>query len=227
MKTQLTEVNMKCLNCDKDSINKSKYCSSNCRGYFWRKKHDIQNEAKRVEGRQIKCNGCKKLFNPWHITSKFCSYNCSSKAREKWIELKCEQCNVKMLRKPYKPRRFCSKKCSEIAMEGHIPANRLRERQDWIDNPTSIEKTVYQELKLRGLLFEKQKLINGRFLVDAYIPSLNLVIECDGNYWHSLPKTVKRDKTKNAYLKKCGYNLIRLSETEINNGDFKRLESFN
>jgi len=30
----------------------------------------------------------------------------------------------------------------------------------------------------------------------------------------------KKDKAENAYLKKCGYNLLRLSETEINNGDF-------
>jgi len=87
--------------------------------------------------------------------------------------------------------------------------------------PTSIEKKVYDELKACHLLFEKQKLINGKFLVDAYIPSLNLVIEADGNYWHSLDRVVKKDKAENAYLTKCGYNLLRLSETEINNGSFK------
>ena len=81
---------------------------------------------------------------------------------------------------------------------------------------TSIEKKVYEELKNKGLLFEKQKLINGKFLVDAYIPSLNLVIEADGDYWHSLESNIKRDKAKNAYLIKCGFNLLRLTETEIN-----------
>ena len=34
-------------------------------------------------------------------------------------------------------------------------------------------------------------------------------------------KVQKRDKAKNAYLKKCGYNLLRMTETEINNGQFK------
>ncbi len=86
--------------------------------------------------------------------------------------------------------------------------------------PTSIEKKVYSELIKRGFLFEKQKLINGKFLVDAYIPKLNLVIEADGDYWHSLDRVKKRDKAKNAYLAKCGYNLLRISETEINNGKF-------
>jgi len=95
------------------------------------------------------------------------------------------------------------------------------QRQWYSKGPTSIEKKVYDELRARGLLFEKQKLINGKFLVDAWIPDLNLIIEADGDYWHSLPKAIKRDKAKNAYLKKCGFNLLRLTETEINDGSFK------
>ena len=86
--------------------------------------------------------------------------------------------------------------------------------------PTSIEKKVYNELKSRHLLFETQKLINGKFLVDAYIPSLNLIIEADGDYWHNLDRVKKKDKAENAYLDKCGYNMLRLSETEINNGNY-------
>jgi very-short-patch-repair endonuclease len=86
--------------------------------------------------------------------------------------------------------------------------------------PTSIETKVYEELKSRGLLFEKQHLVNGKFLVDAWIPSLNLIIEADGKYWHSLDRVMKKDKAENAYLTKCGFNLLRLSEEEINNGNF-------
>jgi len=88
-------------------------------------------------------------------------------------------------------------------------------------NPTSIEKKVYKELKERGLLFETQKVINEKFVVDAYIPKFNLVIEADGDYWHNLDRVKKRDRAKNAYLEKCGFGLLRLTETEINNGLFK------
>ena len=95
----------------------------------------------------------------------------------------------------------------------------VKKRQE-LKEPTSIEKKLYNELKNRGLLFETQKLINGKFLVDAYIPSLNLIIEADGDYWHSLDRVIKKDKAENAYLKKCGFNLLRLSETEINNTSF-------
>lgn len=82
--------------------------------------------------------------------------------------------------------------------------------------PTSIEKKLYEELKRRGLLFETQKLIGGKFIVDAYIPSLNLIIEADGDYWHSLPRVVGKDKAENAYLMKCGYKLVRWREVDIN-----------
>jgi len=95
------------------------------------------------------------------------------------------------------------------------------QKQQSSKEPTSIEKKVYNELKAQGVLFERQKLINGKFLVDAYIPSLNLIIEADGDYWHSLPRVMKKDKAENAYLKKCGYNLLRLPEHEINDGSFK------
>lgn len=88
--------------------------------------------------------------------------------------------------------------------------------------PTSIELKVGQFLLSNGILgFNWQYLVNEKFLVDFYIPSYNLIIEADGDYWHGLPIVQGRDKAKNAYLIKCGYNLVRVTETEINNGTFK------
>ena len=95
----------------------------------------------------------------------------------------------------------------------------VKKQQD-MKEPTSIEKTLYDYLLMKGVLFERQKLINGRFLVDAYIPSLNLIIEADGNYWHGLDRIIKKDKAENAYLKKCGFNVIRLTEEEIKSDKF-------
>lgn len=86
----------------------------------------------------------------------------------------------------------------------------------------NIEKVVYSYLKNKNLYFEPQKLINNRFLVDTYIPSRNLIIEVDGGYWHSLDKAVKKDKAENAYLLKCGYNLLRLKENEIMDNSYER-----
>jgi very-short-patch-repair endonuclease/endogenous inhibitor of DNA gyrase (YacG/DUF329 family) len=85
---------------------------------------------------------------------------------------------------------------------------------------TSIEIKVYNTLKELGILFEKQYVVNDKFIVDAYIPSMKIVIECDGDYWHSLDKQIKRDRVKDDYLTKCGYKMLRLSEYAIHNGEY-------
>jgi len=144
------------------------------------------------------------------------------------IVMICANCDKEFevpVRRQFKAK-YCSRNCKgsntspeekkrlkEIGIMGTYKVTHMNE-------PTSIEKKIYEELKARGILFEKQKLINGKFVVDAYIPSLNLVIEADGEYWHSSDKAQKKDKAENAYLTKCGFNLLRLSGTEIKNGEF-------
>lgn len=132
--------------------------------------------------------------------------NCK-KELSRYNSSRCRSCNLKV------PGRL-----REIALKNLLIG--LGKQQNHKE-PTSIEKKLYDELKARGLLFETQKLINGKFWVDAYIPHLNLIIEADGGYWHSLDKVVKRDRSKDIYLTKCGFNILRLSEAEINNGTFK------
>jgi very-short-patch-repair endonuclease len=81
--------------------------------------------------------------------------------------------------------------------------------------PTSIERLIYDELEERDIPFEKQVVINSKFKVDVYLSQQKTVIECDGDYWHTLPKVVARDKAKNAYLTKCGYKVFHFWEHEI------------
>ena len=86
--------------------------------------------------------------------------------------------------------------------------------------PTYIEKILYIELDKLNIEYEAQKTINDRFVVDAYIPSLNLIIEADGEFWHSVERVKKKDKAENAYLRKCRYSLLRLSEKTISSSVF-------
>lgn len=80
--------------------------------------------------------------------------------------------------------------------------------------PTSIELTVEELLKSLNIVFETQKPI-GKFIVDIFIPSKGLVVECDGDYWHSLPKAIKRDREKDKYIRSLGYQIIRIPEYRI------------
>lgn len=54
----------------------------------------------------------------------------------------------------------------------------------------------------------------GSFFVDIAFPDIKLAIEIDGEYWHSLPKVVSRDKRKNSYIQdSCGWDLVRVPAT--------------
>jgi very-short-patch-repair endonuclease len=81
---------------------------------------------------------------------------------------------------------------------------------------TSIEKKVRLELESRGLKFLTQFSLNGKFTADFFLPDFGIVVECDGDYWHSLPEVVERDKRKDTYVSELGYELFRFNETEIN-----------
>lgn len=186
------------------------------------------------------CLVCGKKFKTQkHLIKigggKYCSRKCSDIAHITSLIRTCQVCQKKF--KVYQSKfkrgqgKYCSRRCMGLMqkkrlkilwLNSEFAKEQLRKmRAKWGVKPTSIEKTLYDYLLLKGILFEKQYLVNGKFLVDAYIPSLNLVIEADGKYWHTRPKTVEKDKRENAYLTKCGFNLLRLGEEEINNGSFK------
>lgn len=84
-----------------------------------------------------------------------------------------------------------------------------------IARPTSIEIAVKSVLDALGIKNEPEKAI-GRYPVDFYLPDYNMVIECDGDYWHSLPKSIERDARKDKYLTAHGYKVVRLREKDIN-----------
>lgn len=81
---------------------------------------------------------------------------------------------------------------------------------------TSIEIKMAEELDRRGINYIEQRNLNDKFLLDFMLPEYNIVIECDGDYWHTRPEAIRRDKRKNAYVKACGFSMYRFWEHEIN-----------
>ena len=75
-----------------------------------------------------------------------------------------------------------------------------------------------REKKINGYKFRRQQIIFD-YIVDFYCHDLKLIIEVDGEM-HSLPENKKHDSKRDNILKINGYNIIRLSnvevETEIN-----------
>src|SRR3990167_7914075 len=171
---------------------------------FWKGKHlpkelrQKSSKAHKGQHSSLKTE-FKKGQIPWNKGKK--SPELTGKKPYNWKggKPKCLKCGIQLAW--YSSKRWCRNCYHKSGEERQVGLMSMLKQQS-NKQPTSIEKRVYNELKVRGLLFETQKLINGRFLVDAYIPSLNLIIEADGDYWHSLERVKNKDKARNAYLTK-------------------------
>ena len=86
---------------------------------------------------------------------------------------------------------------------------------------TSIEEIVENLLIELGLEYQSEFKVNRSFY-DFFLPKENVLIECDGKYWHSFPEAIKRDAKKDNLAKEKGYKLLRLSEKEILTTNIKK-----
>lgn len=110
---------------------------------------------------------------------------------------------------------------------------------------TKIEKKIQGFLKSLGINFlphRYMKEIKHSYQCDMYIPSqdnipLDIVIECDGDYWHGnleiypmnkLTNQIKvqrcLDYERTAQLEDAGFKVIRLWENEINKMDVNKFK---
>jgi len=98
-----------------------------------------------------------------------------------------------------------------IASKKRIQKNGLNSK--WCD--TKPELIMGEALLKRGFLVTKQYFIQEVGFVDFYLPEINTVIECDGDYWHNLPKQKIEDNRRNNKLKELGYKLLRFWQCDI------------
>lgn len=83
---------------------------------------------------------------------------------------------------------------------------------------SSIEVKIQKFLKQLGIEYfthQYMKIEHG-YQCDILIPSMNLVIECDGDYWHKYPIGNEKDHIRTSELIEKGFRVLRLWECEIN-----------
>lgn len=92
---------------------------------------------------------------------------------------------------------------------------------------TKIEVKIQNFLKELGIFFfthQYLKEIEHSYQCDILIPSMNLVIECDGDYFHKFPigKYIDHIRTEELILK--GFKILRLWECEIKHIGIRQFE---
>jgi very-short-patch-repair endonuclease len=89
------------------------------------------------------------------------------------------------------------------------------------------ELKIQSFLKLLNIYFIPHRYmseINHAYQCDIFISSLNLVIECDGDYWHNYPIGNEIDHIRTKELLDKGFKVLRLWQREINSMNIKDLK---
>jgi very-short-patch-repair endonuclease len=191
-----------------DPRNPGRYCSKLC--------SNRANAQKRRRAVQRACAHCHALFVLPRPSSRqtYCSHLCArlgyavthlAEQHPLWKAkplMRCEVCGKECVVKPSLASRFraCSRRCA-AALHRKPRTSRL-------------EVKMRRAMRAIGLRPTPQHRI-GYYSVDFAFPEARLVVECDGSYWHSLPKQRRLDHSKDAFLSNRGWLVIRLPETAI------------
>lgn len=175
------------------------YCSKEC----W---FGLFNKWKK----EVKCKQCKKVFLVTRAVlrqkPKFCSKACSDESKRDFVIRICKQCanNFELPRSDLNRGRgtFCTWECYK----------KYR-------GESSLELLVRKQLEKINEPFQQEMRV-GKFRADFYLPKRNLVIECDGEFWHMTEEIKLRDQRKDRFLAKLGYNILRLRGQDIVNSGF-------
>lgn len=99
----------------------------------------------------------------------------------------------------------------------------MNERQQ-LKKMTRAEAAGYAVLDSLGVPYERQAQFNGKFTPDATVTAARLVVQFDGDYWHDrkgtstearIQRRVALDKSQDAYLRACGWSVVRLWESDL------------
>lgn len=202
-----------CENCKKvftvrrSLADKQRYCSNACSTAAFGKNHTEENNPKWKPKVKVPCKRCGKFMEVYPSRANQNHY-CSDECRHPKEKIICVTCGkiMELIPSRAKKRVYCSVECqlNHQATQKHL------------NRPTSIENTVAQLLSNMKIAFWEQFPVDW-YTCDFFLPKYNIIIECDGDYWHNLPKSKARDKRKDKHLSKLGYKLLRLSEHKIEN----------
>ena len=184
------------------------------------------------------CEICGKTFKPRfdeNVTDfkrrqtcgKVCGAEQKRRARLTWDPSQpktCGVCGVLFTQRPnelqasFRKRKTCSKACKaesqRILLQSGLSAKMNASPRPVLDmsgRETRIETATYEVLDRLGIVYQKQRWLNG-YRVDVYIPSMNTIIEVNGEYWHVSPRMFPDEsKLRPDQIEKRRYDAERLA----------------
>lgn len=160
------------------------------------------------------CTGCGEQFSV-ERKRKGRNFACSLSCRDRRppvpkADLTCAECGSHFQRWASQLTgqrgRFCSRTCAGLGR----PIN---------GKPSTIATEAIELFRTRHPISCEPETRISRWSIDLAIPSLNLAVELDGEYWHSLPAMADRDRRKDEWLTAHGWRVIRIPMSRHDNAD--------
>jgi len=234
-KNKYKERTIVCIACGKSHTARMpegrKYCSSECR-------YNGPRPSRRT-GMTVNCGNCgvevyKNAAQLEKTSNNFCSIGCANKFQSKnKLKFVCKTCNVdfywsKSRIQEHNPT-YCTVECRnndpEWIRNACVVGNLAQMSKKGPNKLELLGRTIIKECDID---FMEQVVIADKFVVDVFIPYHNIIIQWDGDYWHGHPSKLKNgvpdtrqkkrmnlDKSQDAYMKKCGYRVLRFWEHEV------------
>ncbi len=205
----------------------------------WKKNIGLAN-AKKLKGRICSQKGLDKIIQMHKNKKERLGYINSKKTRKKLSDImKAKWKNGEITKEQIEN---CSKmgergistrfkKGHDVPIEWRNIVKKSRLRQTFPSKNSSIEIKIQGFLKQLGIEFLTHQRMNLKdsYQCDIFVPSKNLVIEVDGDYWHGNLDTYKnwnnltqkqkiqkiRDYCRTNELKEKGFKVWRLWECDI------------
>lgn len=200
----------------------------------------ITRNEKKKTGKDVRCLECATVFYKaeWQLNQTarhYCSRECANRGHAKFLSkhtldrLKCAYCN-QTFNQSKPSQKYCSTACNSRSNLKTINSKEPRKSK------TRPELAFKEMLEFNDIEFVFQKWVSWKRgwkkWYDFYIPSLNLLIEIDGVYWHGKGvetgnlnkqqwRTRLNDRLKTILAKSRGFNLLRIWSDEVNTLNLK------
>lgn len=136
----------------------------------------------------------------------------------------CKHCGKEFKKKCRADARYCSSRCRLNSVENMLKLADMRRKQA-IRKINKLEAAGYAILECLGFDYESQ-FVFDRYVADAYVKKLNLIVQFDGDYWHGnvdrFPNLTAMqlhqkevDARANQVATALGYRVLRIWESDI------------
>jgi very-short-patch-repair endonuclease len=150
--------------------------------------------------------------------SKECGYRLRAITRDKKVTLKCKHCG-----KSYKTHK-CEEERSKYCSRSCLACDKIASTIHSSTVPEMIAKKALDLLKLENVHQHRIE----QMTVDFYLPTMNIVLEVQGDYWHGNPAIYSykgldeiqrsnriRDKKRRIVLKEKGFAVVYVWERDL------------